>query len=693
MREENARLKQALQQREQQLQATQASTSNTAKVTELADKVRVLELENAQLKATGSAISAGTSPDLARAKAEIEVLASQKAELQKQLAATKQAAPASAEMNKIAAENAELKTKLETLNRQITATDTKGELAKANKERDALKQQLAQANTQLMALQKRTEELASQQNRQNDEELKKRVSQLQLENATLKSELSSRGNAPTVTVNPNMKAEFDKLQAEVARLQVENAALSLQVTQRQNSISNTPQAQNFDLAQATKRYEEAQREIRRLGAIIQAQDAKHTAEKREIEGMLFDPAIASSAQVALKQSYEQRINDLENQMRAKGIAPTPTIDPNAVARMVEPASGTAGAANINMPTGYAAVRPNTVNPNMPPPAPMAIPPITEAEIARDMMPLPVPQTPIVQQPIIQQVPVERVVERIIEKPDPKKEAELAQISQELKTLRQNQEKQAQENATLRTELLKNQKAKEEAEKMALVASQKAAADAQKAQEQIKLAEAKAKEDAAKAEAQKSQQEQTQQVQAQQSATVKPVEKVDPAAQAPVVPPPVALPNFISARDVSGLLKSANIPLSEQVADMGGASDTYRAFRWKTGELFGSIEQRVTGSTADYRTAIASYMDRARARCKGDFAAEPSSVAGSAPNSEGYEIACIGGKVDTSASVLFSFSDRIMTTIAHEGKTDIMGEAMNARDQIAQRWGGSVTASR
>jgi hypothetical protein len=268
----------------------------------------------------------------------------------------------------------------------------------------------------------------------------------------------------------------------------------------------------------------------------------------------------------------------------------------------------------------------------------------------------VPQTAsIVQQPIIQQVPVERI--------DPKKEAELAKISEELRILRQNQEKQALENASLRTALMQNQKAKEDAEKMALVASQQAVTQSQK----------------------------TQPAQAPAPATVNPV--VSDSLPVASVPAPVALPNFVAARDVDGLLRAANISLSSPVSDMGGASDTYRAFRWKSGELFGSIEQRVTGSAADYRAAIASYMDRARARCKGDFAAEASTLSARAANAEGYEIACIGGKVDTSASVLFSFSDRIMTTIAHEGKTEIMGEAMNARDKLAQEWGGTVTASR
>lgn len=660
IREENARLKQALQQREQQLQATQTSAGGSARITELADKVRLLELENAQLKATGSAIKSGSSPELARAKAELETLAAQKAELQKQLqiVPTPAAVP-QAEIQKITQENAELKARLDTLTKQITANDKTGALKKADEERESLKQQLALANNKLTELQNRSAALAAQQTGQNNQELQKRMAALETENKNLKIELASKGQTPVVTVNPSMRAEIEFLRSQVARLQADNAQLSKDVVTRQANVSTTPQAQNFDLAQATKRYEEAQREIRRLGAIIQAQESKHVAEKREIEGMLFDPAIASSAQVALKQSYEQRINDLENQMRAKGITPTPSVDPQAIARALEPASGNT---RNDMPSGYSAVRShNATNPNSPPPAPSFIPPITEAEISRDMMPLPLPQASMIQQPNIQPVPVERVIERVVERTDPKKEAELAKISEELKTLRQNQEKQALENASLRTALIQNQKAKEDAEAMALVASQQAVAQAQKPQP------------------------------TQITATVKPVVS-DPLPVASK-PAPVALPNFVAARDVDGLLRAANISLSSPVSDMGGASDTYRAFRWKSGELFGSIEQRVTGSAADYRVAIASYMDRARARCKGDFAAEASTLSARAANAEGYEIACIGGKVDTSASVLFSFSDRIMTTIAHEGKTDIMGEAMNARDKLAQEWVGTVTASR
>jgi cell division septum initiation protein DivIVA len=421
------------------------------------------------------------------------------------------------------------------------------------------------------------------------------------------------------------------------------------------NVSTTPAAQNFDLAQATKRYEEAQREIRRLGSIIQAQESKHVAEKREIEGMLFDPAIASSAQVALKESYEQRINALEGQLKSKGIEPLPvaSADIQATAKMIEPSSGRDLSRPV-MATGYGVMKSSE-----PPPPPSMIPPISEVEVMRDMMPLPVPTMAMA--PAIQQVPVERIIERVVEKSDPQKDAQIAQISKELQALKKNQEQQTLENAQLRSELLQKQKAKEEANLNIIQASRMAEESKQNAAE----AQAKIKEQA----------------------------NIESIPLPTPVTPPIARPNFMAESEISSLLKRAGVPLSNSVSDMGDGNDTYKAFRWKSGELFGSSEQRIVNSSSDYQSAIAAYMDRARARCKGDFAAEPTGLSASVSNGQGYEIACVGETINSTASVMFSYGDRIMTTIAHEGKAEVMGDAMNARDKVANVFSSMITALR
>lgn len=68
-------------------------------------------------------------------------------------------------------------------------------------------------------------------------------------------------------------------------------------------------AGDWDLEQATKRYNEAEREIRRLGQLLEQERTSCNREKAEIEQMLFDPAVAEQKQI-------QKLSQLENDLRA-----------------------------------------------------------------------------------------------------------------------------------------------------------------------------------------------------------------------------------------------------------------------------------------------------------------------------------------------------------------------------------------
>ncbi len=91
---------------------------------------------------------------------------------------------------------------------------------------------------------------------------------------------------------------------------------------------------NWNLEQATRRFNESEREIRRLGGQLEQARAQCTREKREIEYMLFDPEIAEQEQIAKllelentaaqatvaletqTTTYEQRIASLEQELSA-----------------------------------------------------------------------------------------------------------------------------------------------------------------------------------------------------------------------------------------------------------------------------------------------------------------------------------------------------------------------------------------
>lgn len=106
----------------------------------------------------------------------------------------------------------------------------------------------------------------------------------------------------------------------------------------------------------------------------------------------------------------------------------------------------------------------------------------------------------------------------------------------------------------------------------------------------------------------------------------------------------------------------------------------KILRWKRGELHGTaIEKPLAGQVLGQ--AVNDYIDRAQSKCTGDFAAIPSLQG---DKKQTYEIACVkpNGK-GSSASLLFLKDMGNMITIAHEGRTELMEQAIIARDEISK----------
>ncbi len=174
-----------------------------------------------------------------------------------------------------------------------------------------------------------------------------------------------------------------------------------------------------------------------------------------------------------------------------------------------------------------------------------------------------------------------------------------------------------------------------------------------------------------------------------SAAVVPAAPLTPTSVvAPVSYSPAAISStssspsgFKSSDDFSSLLKSAGVTVQGGVHAAAASSTSYRAYSWKTDSLYGSAEQRAMSSSG-YEAAVDQYLSRAKSRCGGEYAAIPAQVSTGAARSKAFEIACVNSKGGTSASVLFTYSDGVMTTIAHEGRAEAMDIAMEARDRVA-----------
>lgn len=137
-------------------------------------------------------------------------------------------------------------------------------------------------------------------------------------------------------------------------------------------------------------------------------------------------------------------------------------------------------------------------------------------------------------------------------------------------------------------------------------------------------------------------------------------------------------------NVAELLAAANIDLAVPVALVSNSSGADRvAYQWRSAnDLYGSAHQKKISNINEFDSYVRDYLTMTEERCGGDFAIIPSSTDQVGQTRiDSYEIACVGNGVNSSASVVFFNKDDTFTVLAHEGPTEGMEMAMDARDKI------------
>ncbi|HEY8191108.1 MAG TPA: hypothetical protein VIG74_01690 [Alphaproteobacteria bacterium] len=347
LREENTRLRNALERERRDYENRFMQQDDSTSVAfELNEKIRLLESENNSLK--GKLSSAPVSAPVAAVAAAAPVcptpeksvdntaatqaMAGELVKLRDENAKLKQSKSvvadtvAPAELEKLRADNASLRQQVEGLNVKLAqresaqAADLKAQLQQAKAAPDA----------------KSVEAIGK---------LQGRIEVLEAENAGLKESLRVAEQkamaAPKVAAAPVSSgvtlAQLRGVEEQLKQAQSERDSLRSQMeglrAGKEEAAIGTIAGNNWDLEQATRRFNEAERELRRLGAELEQQRGQCAAEKKEIEYMLFDPAIAEQEQIAklttLEQElaeakaggdskgYEEKIASLENQLAAK----------------------------------------------------------------------------------------------------------------------------------------------------------------------------------------------------------------------------------------------------------------------------------------------------------------------------------------------------------------------------------------
>ena len=142
--------------------------------------------------------------------------------------------------------------------------------------------------------------------------------------------------------------------------------------------------------------------------------------------------------------------------------------------------------------------------------------------------------------------------------------------------------------------------------------------------------------------------------------------------------------FYPTVKVSELLTAANIDLAAPITLVENSSGSDRvAYQWRSvNNLYGSAHQKQISNINEFDIYVRDYLAMTEERCTGDFAIMPSSTEQVGQTRiDSYEIACVGNGVNSSASVVFFNSDDTFTVLAHEGPTEGMEMAMDARDKI------------
>lgn len=733
VKEENIRLRNALERERRQFENQfQQTGQNTSAVAELNEKIRILELENSALRVKsgksgdGKAIPAATPENVAG-----DVVA-----MREDMAALK------AENDRLTAE----------IKRQAERAAMLEKAAVAMPEPDKSRESAMTAQMQ---------------------SLQARVATLEEENKALKSSaanakttvIESSSNIATIKLLKETEAQLSAVKAERDRM-----AGELEEIRRADADGRVRLASdNWNLEHATERFNQAEREIRRLGASLEQERAKCSLEKKDLEYMLFDPKIATKEQISRLTTLEE---ELATAKRALAAAEGNADKVNALQakiRELETRIRDLDQRNASYETQIKGLKV----------ADGKVAELTEKlgaanqQIARYEGEVKTLQAAAGSGQ--QQVAVYESRIRTMESQLADANAKIAGYERNVTAMKgsevQQQEKVAQlekqvseANAKI-AEYARNVTAikgseTQQQEKIAQLEKQVNEANAEIARARLVAAEAekkvsslgdqKAMMDALRQEitslnAQIANMQSEKTAMAMQLAQVRPASGGDtsadvraarsiaradtvvarvpdievnaigvPTGQATAIRPVAApvmenapVPTITSATanirlmgpgEIEGILRQAGVSTDSGVQKLDSSMGAGRvAYRWQTGGMFGTAEQKGMENPAQFDGFVRDYIEKTRARCKGQFASVPAleDVQGSRRISA-YEIACVdsgSGQGASAALTFYTMDGKAFTTIAHEAVPESMDIAMDARDRIIATIQGAKSASR
>ncbi|NBX67125.1 MAG: hypothetical protein EBQ96_09035 [Proteobacteria bacterium] len=168
----------------------------------------------------------------------------------------------------------------------------------------------------------------------------------------------------------------------------------------------------------------------------------------------------------------------------------------------------------------------------------------------------------------------------------------------------------------------------------------------------------------------------------------------PASQPSRMLMPASIPAEMgpSGRDIENYLRRAGINMVSGMEKVRKVSNQqFAAFRWDTGVVFGTAEQRTMANRNSFEQAINAYLEKTKERCSGTFdqSFDPSQMSGRKALAVA-DVACVmpDGQ-GAGAAVVFFYKDGLFSAVAHEGEIGQFDQAMNTRDALARLLAGAI----
>ncbi|MBI1327093.1 MAG: hypothetical protein GC136_05580 [Alphaproteobacteria bacterium] len=538
------------------------------------------------------------------------------------------------------------------------AAERETQLKKISAENATLKGQIAQLNSKLKSLETNNAKLVSApapscppqaQTAKVDPQMQARIKALEAENDDLTKRLldtdarlakaMSENSAKVSAVaadNAPMRKELLELRGQLRSLQDENARLREMGSVINASaepapggaMGNMPLADtNWNLEKATGRYQQAEREVKRLGLLVEEERLKCKSQKRDIENLLFDPAISNNAQMSALNKLERKLaqsNDRVEELEMK----LASYDPSSVSRgrstdlnepllpMIGEDAGEAGQYQIS-------------------------------ELNAEPMPaVPAPKVSMTRQALKDQRTAKAAARKA---PLPQRG-----VHPSLAALAAQGAAQAEAERLVETEQIDDTSLEPAAGNTKLVAK---ASQPRPEREVIPPVALESK-----------------------RPLVQVHNQAPPRAQTNEV-----YPGFREASALTKLLAQAKVQPKAQLQQASAASSSgVLAYKWQTDKIDGAIEQRAVGKGQDMDALIKQYVSRLERECTGDFAATPNNeqtIGGKTIST--WDVACVKGDSGKTASIAFQFDNEVFTAFVQEAKPEEMTVAMDTRDALAE----------